>query len=158
MNVLYRQPRTGVKISLNQRDACIYYRQNPIQCIKSSAATDEFGTLRTFSASSLGISVNAIGTMQNIHYLTRNHLPRRVKELIVPVFNFPPSHYRVYMFLFIFVVCMQAGGCFILCASVAAEKKLFCLVLKQTCFDFFYRTIMIYRSINLLNRPKNISF
>lgn len=85
----------------------------------------------------------AIGTMQNIHYLTRNHLPRRVKELIVPVFNFPPSHYRVYMFLFIFV--------FILCASVAAEKKLFCLVLKQTCFDFFYRTIMIYRSINLLN-------
>lgn len=92
----------------------------------------------------------AIGTMQNIHYLTRNHLPRRVKELIVPVFNFPPSHYRVYMFLFIFV--------FILCASVAAEKKLFCLVLKQTCFDFFYRTIMIYRSINLLNRPKNCSF
>lgn len=85
----------------------------------------------------------AIGTMQNIHYLTRNHLPRRVKELIVPVFNFPPSHYRVYMFLFIFV--------FILCASVAAEKKLFCLVLKQTCFDFFYRTIMIYRSINLVN-------
>lgn len=85
----------------------------------------------------------AIGTMQNIHYLTRNHLPRRVKELIVPVFNFPPSHYRVYMFLFIFV--------FILCASVAAEKKLFCLVLKQTCFDFSYRTIMIYRSINLLN-------
>lgn len=85
----------------------------------------------------------AIGTMQNIHYLTRNHLPRRVKELIVPVFNFPPSHYRVYMFLFIFV--------FILCASVAAEKKLFCLVLKQTRFDFFYRTIMIYRSINLLN-------
>lgn len=71
----------------------------------------------------------AIGTMQNIHYLTRNHLPRRVKELIVPVFNFPPSHYRVYMFLFIFV--------FILCASVAAERKLFCLVLKQTCFDFF---------------------
>lgn len=100
----------------------------------------------------------AIGTMQNILYLTRNHLPRRVKELIVPVFNFSPSHYRVYMFLFIFVVCMQAGGCFILCASVAAEKKLFCLVLKQTCFDFFYRTIMIYRSINLLNRPKNISF
>lgn len=92
----------------------------------------------------------AIGTMQNIHYLTRNHLPRRVKELIVPVFNFPPSHYRVYMFLFIFV--------FILCASVAAEKKLFCLVLKQTCFDFFYSTIMIYRSINLLNRPKNSSF
>lgn len=92
----------------------------------------------------------AIGTMQNIHYLTRNHLPRRVKELIVPVFNFPPSHYRVYMFLFIFV--------FILCASVAAEKKLFCLVLKQTCFDFFYRTIMIYRSINLLNKPKNCSF
>lgn len=92
----------------------------------------------------------AIGTMQNIHYLTRNHLPRRVKELIVPVFNFSPSHYRVYMFLFIFV--------FILCASVAAEKKLFCLVLKQTCFDFFYRTIMIYRSINLLNRPKNSSF
>lgn len=85
----------------------------------------------------------AIGTMQNILYLTRNHLPRRVKELIVPVFNFPPSHYRVYMFLFIFV--------FILCASVAAEKKLFCLVLKQTRFDFFYRTIMIYRSINLLN-------
>lgn len=71
----------------------------------------------------------ATGTMQNIHYLTRNHLPRRVKELIVPVFNFPPSHYRVYMFLFIFV--------FILCASVAAEKKLFCLVLKQTRFDFF---------------------
>lgn len=71
----------------------------------------------------------AIGTMQNILYLTRNHLPRRVKELIVPVFNFSPSHYRVYMFLFIFV--------FILCASVAAEKKLFCLVLKQTCFDFF---------------------
>lgn len=71
----------------------------------------------------------AIGTMQNILYLRRNHLPRRVKELIVPVFNFPPSHYRVYMFLFIFV--------FILCASVAAEKKLFCLVLKQTCFDFF---------------------
>lgn len=85
----------------------------------------------------------AIGTMQNILYLTRNHLPRRVKELIVPVFNFSPSHYRVYMFLFIFV--------FILCASVAAEKKLFCLVLKQTRFDFFYRTIMIYRSINLLN-------
>lgn len=93
----------------------------------------------------------AIGTMQKIHYLSRNHLPRRVKELIVPVFNFPPSYYRVYMFLFIFVVCMQAGGCFILCASVAAEKKLFCLVLKQTCFDFFYSTIMIYRSINLLN-------
>lgn len=92
----------------------------------------------------------AIGTMQKIHYLSRNHLPRRVKELIVPVFNFPPSHYRVYMFLFIFV--------FILCASVAAEKKLFCLVLKQTRFDFFYRTIMIYRSINLLNRPKNSSF
>lgn len=85
----------------------------------------------------------AIGTMQNILYLTRNHLPRRVKELIVPVFNFSPSHYRVYMFLFIFV--------FILCASVAAEKKLFCLVLKQTRFDLFYRTIMIYRSINLLN-------
>lgn len=100
----------------------------------------------------------AIGTMQKIHYLSRNHLPRRVKELIVPVFNFSPSHYRVYMFLFIFVVCMQAGGCFILCASVAAEKKLFCLVLKQTCFDFFYSTIMIYRSINLLNRPKNSSF
>lgn len=79
----------------------------------------------------------AIGTMQKIHYLSRNHLPRRVKELIVPVFNFSPSHYRVYMFLFIFVVCMQAGGCFILCASVAAERKLFCLVLKQTCFDFF---------------------
>lgn len=76
----------------------------------------------------------AIGTMQNIHYLTRNHLPQRVKELIVPVFNFSHSHY----FLFIFVVCMQAGGCFIRCASVAAEKKLFCLVLKQTCFDFFF--------------------
>lgn len=71
----------------------------------------------------------AIGTMQNILYLRRNHLPRRVKELIVPVFNFSPSHYRVYMFLFIFV--------FILCASVAAEKKLFCLVLKQTRYDFF---------------------
>lgn len=56
MNV--QRARTGVKISLNQRDACIYYRQNPIQCIKSSAATDEFGTLRTFSASSLGLSVN----------------------------------------------------------------------------------------------------
>lgn len=84
----------------------------------SSAAIDEFGTLRTFSASSL-----AIGTMQNKLYPTRNHLPRRVKELIVPVFNFSPSHYRVYMFLFIFVVCMQAGECFILCASVAAEKK-----------------------------------
>lgn len=103
----------------------------------SSAAIDEFGTLRTFSASSLGLSVNGYRYNAKIHYLSRNHLPRRVKELIVPVFNFPPSHYRVYMFLFIFVVCMQAGGCFILCASVAAEKKLFCLVLKQTCFGFF---------------------
>lgn len=80
----------------------------------------------------------AIGTMQNIHYLTRNHLPRRVKELIVPVFNFPPSHYRVYMFLFIFNCCLHASrGVFYICASVAAENKLFCLVFKQTCFDFF---------------------
>lgn len=97
----------------------------------------------------------AIGTMQNIHYLTRNHLPRRVKELIVPVFNFPPSYYRVYMFLFIFVVCMQAGGCYILCASVAAEKKAVLFSVETNLFwFFFYRTIMIYRSINLLNWPQ----
>lgn len=147
MNV--QRARTGVKISLNQRDACIYYR------LLLSMSSEHFGR---FQHHHLVFPSMAIGTMQKIHYLSRNHLPRRVKELIVPVFNFSPYHYRVYMFLFIFVVCMQAGGCFILCASVAAEKKLFCLVLKQTCFDFFYRTIMIYRSINLLNRPKNSSF
>lgn len=100
----------------------------------------------------------AIGTMQNILYLTRNHLPRRVKELIVPVFNFPPLSLTC-IHIFVYLCCLHASrGCFILCASVAAEKKLFCLVLKQTCFDFFYRTIMIYRSINLLNKPKNSSF
>lgn len=80
----------------------------------------------------------AIGTMQNILYLRRNHLPRRVKELIVPVFNFPPltTVYTCFCLSLLFA-CKQEGVIYFAHLS-QQKKKLFCLVLKQTCFDFFF--------------------
>lgn len=117
MNV--QRARTGVKY-IPQSKRCMYILSIESNTMYLPMSSEHFGR---FQHHHLVFPSMAIGTMQNILYLTRNHLPRRVKELIVPVFNFSPSHYRVYMFLFLSLLfaCKQGGVLYF--AHLSQQKK-----------------------------------